>query len=321
MFIDELKIYARAGKGGDGIVRWRHEKFREFMGPSGGDGGRGADVYFRAVRDIGVLSRYINKKEFHAESGGGGMKNSMHGENGEALIIDVPVGSIITKLKTGEKLELIKEGEEIFVLRGGRGGFGNEHFKSSTNVSPEESTQGKKGEDSEFLIELELIADIGFIGLPSAGKSSLLNELTRAKAKVGAYHFTTLEPNLGSFYDYILADIPGLIEGASEGKGLGHKFLRHIKRTKIIAHCVSFESEDMLKDYKTIRNELKKFNPELIDKKEILILTKSDLIDEKTIQKLKKQMEKINQNLVIVSVYDDKSIKDLSEYLMNLLKS
>jgi len=241
MLVDELKIYAKAGKGGDGVVRWRSERGKPKMGPAGGNGGKGGNVYIRAVRDINILSSYKNKKEFIAENGGDGMKNSMEGKDGEDLIIDLPIGSTITDLKDEKKITLLEENEQILILKGGHGGLGNERFKSSTNTTPQEFTAGKSGHESEFFIELELIADVGFIGLPSSGKSSLLNELTNTKAKVGAYPFTTLEPNLGELYSYILADIPGLIEGASEGKGLGHKFLRHIKRTKALDHCVSLE--------------------------------------------------------------------------------
>ena len=320
MLIDELKIYVRAGKGGDGVVRWRSERGKPKMGPAGGDGGNGADVYVRAVRDINILSNYIRNKKFLAENGGEGRKDSMEGKNGKDLIIDLPVGSIITNLKTNKKFEFTKENDQILILKGGKGGFGNEHFKSSRNTTPKESTLGKGGEDAEFFIELQLIADIGFIGLPSAGKSSLLNELTHAKAKIGAYPFTTLEPNLGEFYGYVLADIPGLIEGASEGKGLGYKFLRHIKRTKILAHCISFENEDIINAYKTIRGELEKFNLELVDKKEIIILTKFDLVNDKEKEEVKKEIKKINSNIIIVSVYDDDSLKKLSDYIIKTLK-
>jgi GTP-binding protein len=320
MLVDELKIYSRAGKGGDGVVRWLAEKGKPKMGPAGGNGGNGADVYIRAIRDINILSKYINKKEFLAEDGGDGMKKSMEGKDGEDLIIDLPVGSVVTNLKTEKKYELLKEGDQILILKGGRGGLGNEHFKSSRNTTPEESTPGKEGEDGDFFIELELIANVGFIGLPSAGKSSLLNELTRSRAKVGAYPFTTLEPNLGDLYGFILADIPGLIEGASEGKGLGHKFLRHIKRTGILAHCISFENEDVVGAYNTIREELRKFSPDLINKKEIIILTKFDLVDAEKQKEVKRNIEKINPDVMIVSVYDDKSIKELADYLIKILR-
>ncbi len=321
MLIDELKIYVKAGDGGDGVVRWLREKYKPLMGPAGGNGGRGGDVYVRAVRDIEILSRYTRRKEFFAERGGDGQKNSMHGKDGEDLFIDLPIGSIITNLKTNKKFEFKEEGEEILILKGGKGGLGNENFKSSRNTTPQEFTEGKDGDDADFFIELELIADVGFIGLPSAGKSTLLNELTSAKAKVGAYFFTTLEPNLGDFYKYILADIPGLIEGASEGKGLGYKFLRHIRRTKILVHCVSFENKDMVGAYKIIREELKKFDLEITKKLEIIVLTKFDLVDEKTIKQASKDLEKFNKNIVVVSAYDDNSIKKLSDYLISSLKN
>ena len=320
MLVDELKIFAKAGKGGDGVVRWRSERGKPKMGPAGGDGGNGADVAFRAVRDVNVLSNYLRKKDFFAKNGEDGMRDSRAGKNGEILFIDLPIGSVVTNLTTNKKIELLKEGEEIVVLKGGRGGLGNEHFKSSKNTTPKEFTLGKEGEESEFFIELRLIADIGFIGLPSAGKSSLLNELTRANAKIGAYPFTTLEPNLGDFYGYILADIPGLIEGASAGKGLGYKFLKHIERTKILAHCISFENEDLLESYKIIREELEKFNPELVEKKEIIILTKFDLADEKRIKEVEEAFKKINSEVQVVSIYDDVSIKKTSDYFTKILK-
>ena len=318
MLVDELKIYAKAGKGGDGVVRWRSERGKPKMGPAGGNGGKGGNVYIRAVRDINILSSYKNKKEFIAENGGDGMKNSMEGKDGEDLIIDLPIGSTITDLKDEKKITLLEENEQILILKGGHGGLGNERFKSSTNTTPQEFTAGKSGHESEFFIEL--IADVGFIGLPSSGKSSLLNELTNTKAKVGAYPFTTLEPNLGELYSYILADIPGLIEGASEGKGLGHKFLRHIKRTKALVHCVSLENEDVLDAYNTIRKELINYDEKLAEKKELVILTKSDLVDSKSLEETKKKIKKINPEVKTVSIYDDGLIKELSDYLIKILK-
>ena len=320
MLIDELKIYARAGKGGDGVVRWRSERGKPKMGPAGGNGGKGGNVYIRAVRDINILSSYKNKKEFIAENGGDGMKNSMEGKDGEDLIIDLPIGSIITDLKDEKKITLLEENEQILILKGGHGGLGNERFKSSTNTTPQEFTVGKIGHESEFFIELELIADVGFIGLPSSGKSSLLNELTNTKAKVGAYPFTTLEPNLGELYGYILADIPGLLEGASEGKGLGHKFLRHIKRTKALAHCISLENENVIEAYNIIRKELINYDEKLAAKKEVVILTKSDLVDLKSLEEAKKKIKKINPEVKVVSIYDDGLIKELSDYLIKILK-
>ena len=325
MFVDEIKIYAKAGNGGDGVVRWLHLRGKEFSGPSGGNGGNGGDVYVRAVRDLNILRNYQHKKEFEAEDGESGMKNSKYGKNGETLFIDLPIGSIVTNLKTNKKVQLLKENEEQLVLKAGRGGSGNESFKSSRNTTPKEFTTGTDGEDANFFIELEMIADAGFIGFPNIGKSTLLNELTHAKAKVMDYPFTTLEPNLGDFYGYILADIPGLIEGAAEGKGLGHKFLRHIRRTHLLIHCISLESEnspkEMVEKYKTIRGELKQYSDELVEKPEVIVLTKSDLLDEKTVAKIVTALKKVNKDVVITSAYDDATLKTFSDFLSQKLET
>jgi GTPase len=327
-FIDEIKIYAEAGRGGDGVVRWRQEKFIPKGGPAGGDGGKGGDFYVLAVRDVHKLSQYKAKKTFIASRGEDGGNKSLHGKSGEDYILELPVGSIITNLDTEERWQLTEEGEKILLLRGGYGGFGNEHFKSSINTTPRESRPGKDGEKGNFEIELELFADIGLVGLPNAGKTSLLNALTNARAKVGDYAFTTLDPNLGDFYGYIIADIPGLIEGASEGKGLGVKFLKHIKRTKMIAHLVSFEQKSMLKTYKEIRKELERYDKKLklgddglASKEEIIILTKGDMAeDEKTVQKKNKEFQKLKRPVFTISLYDDQSVKKLSDQLAKLLK-
>ncbi len=320
-FIDELKIHISAGRGGDGVVRWRHEKGIDRAGPAGGNGGKGGDVYLRAIRDISILARYKNTKEFVAEKGEAGMKKSMHGKNGADMIIDLPIGSVVTNTETREVFNLITDGETIKILNGGKGGLGNEYFKTAVHRTPEEQTDGKNPEQADFYIELELVADAGLIGLPNAGKSSLINVLTNSKSKIGAYQFTTLEPSLGDMHGYILADIPGLIEGASEGKGLGHKFLRHIKRTKTLLHCLSLENEDLVKAYKVIRNELKEYSEELTDKKEIVILTKTDLVDEKTLEKAIKKVSKLNSNVLSVTVLDDKSIKSLRDSLIKIFRT
>lgn len=320
-FIDDLTFHIKAGNGGQGVVRWRHEKDKEFAGASGGNGGNGGNVYVRAVRDFGILSKYRNTKGFESEKGEGGMRNSMHGKNGSDLIIDLPIGSIITDKKTSRQYNLINEGDKILILKGGRGGLGNEHFKSSTNITPLQFTPGKSGEEADFHIELELVADAGFVGLPNAGKSSLLNALTNAHAQVGSYAFTTLEPNLGALHGgFILADIPGLIEGASEGKGLGHKFLKHIKRTKRILHLISLEHENIIESYRTIRDELKKYGQGLDEKEETIILTKTDMIDEKEVQKAIKKLNKYNKDILTVTVLDDDSIKKLSDEIVKRLR-
>lgn len=319
-FIDELKIHISAGRGGNGVVRWRHEKGIDRAGPAGGNGGKGGDVYLRAIRDIGILARYKNTKEFVAEKGEDGMKKSMHGRNGEDLIIDVPIGSVVTNLETREKFNLIEDEKLTKILNGGKGGLGNEYFKNAVNRAPENQTDGKAAEEADFMIEVELVADAGLIGLPNAGKSSLINVLTNSKSKIGAYQFTTLEPMLGDMHGYILADIPGLIEGASEGKGLGHKFLRHIKRTKMLFHCLSLENEDIVKAYKVIRKELEDYSPELSEKDEVVILTKTDVVDEKVLEKAEKKISKLNKNVLSVTVLDDKSIKTLKDDLIKLLR-
>ncbi len=319
--IDELKIQVQSGRGGDGVVRWRQEKFIDKGGPNGGDGGYGGDVYVRAVRDVEILAKYKHKREFIAGDGAPGEGNNKHGKKGEDLTIDLPVGSLVTNETTGMQIELLKEGETQMILRGGQGGLGNEHFKSSTNVAPEKATKGKAGDSAQFSIVLSLFADIGLVGLPNAGKSSLLNGVTNAKSKIGSYQFTTLEPHLGDLYGYIIADIPGLIEGASEGRGLGTKFLKHITRTKIIAHLVSFENPDMMDAYLGIRKELEQYGKGLGEKDEVIILTKTDLVDEKTIAKAVKEFEKKTKKIVLtLSLYDDTSIKSLSDELVKILK-
>ncbi|OHA18942.1 MAG: hypothetical protein A2836_03425 [Candidatus Taylorbacteria bacterium RIFCSPHIGHO2_01_FULL_45_63] len=319
-FVDEIKLRIEAGHGGNGVVRWLHEKGKEYGGPSGGNAGKGGDIYGEAIRDVGILARYRTVKVFKAERGGDGEKNGRHGKNGEDLVIPFPLGSVITNLATRRKVELLKDGEKVLLLSGGRGGLGNKFFKSSVNVRPKEFTQGEKGEGADFQIELELIADAGLIGLPNAGKSSLLNALTNASAKVGSYKFTTLEPNLGALFGFVLADIPGLIEGASEGRGLGHKFLRHIRRTKILLHCISLEEADIAGAYKTIRDELKKYDAELAAKKEIILLTKADLFDKAAITSAKKKAEKLNKKVLVTSSTDAELIKKLSDSLVKILK-
>lgn len=316
-FIDELTIRARSGSGGNGVVRWLHLKGVEFAGPSGGNGGSGGNVYFRPVRDIGILARYTGRKEFAAGRGGDGEKNSRHGKDGEDITIDVPVGSVVTNTATGETWDLTEEGKPVLALRGGRGGLGNEYFKSSTNKSPRESTSGKRGEEAVFYIELKLIVDAGFVGLPNAGKSSLMNALTGARAKVGEYPFTTLDPNLGVLYGYVLADIPGLIEGAAAGKGLGHKFLRHIARTRVLLHCISLEHEDPALPYETIRAELAEFDRSLLKKQEVVIFTKTDLVSDEVMSAREHLMRARGLDALSVTVLDDSSVKRVRDELVS----
>ncbi|MEK7581993.1 MAG: GTPase ObgE [Patescibacteria group bacterium] len=318
-FIDELKLHISAGNGGNGVTRFRHEKSKPNAGPSGGDGGRGGDVFVISSREMHSLVQYKNKKSFFAEKGGDGMKNSLHGKNGSPLTLSFPLGTVIKNLETGEEISIEKDGEKILLLKGGIGGYGNEHFKSSTNRTPKESTSGKKGQEADFFIELRLFADIGLIGFPNAGKTSFLNMLTNAKGLVGSYQFTTLEPNLGNLHGFIVADIPGLIEGASKGKGLGHAFLRHIRRTKMLAHLISLE-EDVMSAYKTVRSELNKYDKILSDKDEVVILTKKDTVDEKTLISKMKKIKKLNPKIFALSLYDDVSSKEVSDGLVKLLR-
>jgi GTP-binding protein len=323
MLVDSLKIKLSAGKGGDGVVRWRREKSIAKGGPYGGDGGKGGDVYFRAIRDVYALGKYDANVTYKAKDGEPGGNRLCEGKMGEDLIFDIPVGSIVHNLSLDITTRFDTDGEVRLMLRGGKGGYGNDHFKSSTNQTPYEFEHGATGESADFHIEVEMIAQVGIIGFPNAGKSSLLNSLTRAKAKTANYAFTTLEPNLGDFYGFILADLPGLIEGAADGKGLGHKFLKHVKRTNTLLHLISAEEEDIVASYRTIRAELIKFDKDMANKKEILVVSKSDTVDEKVLAKQIKALEKETKNtkILTLSLYDDASIKKFSEFLLTYLQS
>lgn len=324
-FVDELKIYAKAGDGGNGVIRWRQEKFIPKGGPSGGDGGRGGDVYIESVRDVSILSKYSHNPEFLAEKGEDGSRKSMHGVNGEDKVILLPIGALITNLSTGAQYELTSPGQKIKILRGGKGGFGNEHFKASTNTTPYEWTPGKKGEEAEFSIELRLFADLGLVGFPNAGKSSLIQSITNSKSKIGAYAFTTLDPHLGAFYDFVIADIPGIIEGAGEGRGLGIKFLKHISRTKTLVHLVSFENEiekegGMMEAYKTIRKELEVFDPKLLEKDEFILLTKTDMVPQKMVKDILKQFSKLKKPVIALSMFDGEQVKEFEQEILKILR-
>lgn len=321
-FVDEARLTVSAGRGGDGVVRWRQEKSKPLSGPGGGNGGSGGDVWIESVSDLSYLERYRHEHIFQAGHGKPGDNFGKTGANGDDLTLYVPNGSLVNNTETGEEFEFLEVGQRVLALKGGRGGIGNEAFKSSRNTTPRESTPGAPGETGEFHVVLRLIADIGFVGLPSVGKSTLLNALTNAKSKVAAYHFTTLDPHLGAFYEFVLADIPGLIEGASEGKGLGTKFLRHISRTKAIAHVISLDSDDLARDYAIIRKELATYDPALAQKDEVVIFSKSDEVTPEAAQeKMKSISDKTKgKRVFVVSAFDDDSIKKLSDGLVTYLR-
>ena len=320
-FIDEAVIYAESGKGGDGVIRWLRTKETAKGGPSGGDGGRGGDVILVGVRDLAALAHYRYEKKFRAEHGDAGHNELKSGKNGADIILKVPVGTLVRVIETGEEYEITKEDEPIVLFRGGYGGLGNARFKSSTNQNPFQQTPGKPGKSGQLKLTLKLIGDAGLIGLPNAGKSSLTNMLTRAKSKVGAYPFTTLEPNLGDFHGYILADIPGLIEGASAGRGLGTKFLKHIERTGILLHLVSAEQEDPVKSYREVRTELESFGHGLGEKGEVVILSKIDLVSTDIWEtKLKALIKETGREVYPVTVYDEEVLKTFSDTLSSILQ-
>ena len=320
MFVDEIEIYAKAGNGGNGVVRWRQEKFKPKGGPAGGDGGNGGDVYVRAVRDLNRLAKYTGNKSFSAENGETGMNDSCAGKNGQDFYIDIPIGSRVVDTARNRSFELTEEGQTQKILKGGSGGLGNEHFKSSTNQSPIESTAGRIGEEGTFSIEVMLMVDVGLVGVPNAGKSTLLNTLTNATSRIGAYPFTTIEPHLGALYGFIIADIPGLIEGAAEGKGLGHQFLRHITRTKMILHLVSLESKDAVSEYYTIRKELSQYDKSLEEKTEWIILTKKDLVEQAQIDDVCTALAKTGNRVFVIGQGDAESYKKLLDSLVSYLR-
>lgn len=319
MLIDDVTIKAKAGKGGDGLATFAKTLMNQ--GPTGGDGGCGGNIIVRGVNDLGALRPFKTKKSVVAGNGEGGGQNMKTGANGKDGIIIVPAGTVVHDLTHKKDYEINKAGEEVLILRGGNGGFGNFYFRSSVDTSPQRANPGLPGEEAELRLELKMIADIGFVGYPNVGKSSLLNELTRASSKVANYKFTTLEPHLGVYYELILADIPGIIEGASEGKGLGHKFLKHIERTKILFHFIASDSEDPIEDYRIIREELGKFNKELLKKEEWIILSKADEKTPEEIKKIIKGLKKKNSRVVVLSLLDDKSVEGVKKVLNEIKAS
>lgn len=326
-FLDEAKIYIESGKGGNGCVSFRREKFIEFGGPNGGDGGRGGDIIFEAVPNLNTLIDYRYQQHFKAQPGQGGMGKDRTGADGKNLVLKVPIGTqIFADDKETLLADLTENGQRIILLKGGNGGFGNAHFKSSTNQSPRHANPGQDSQSLWVWIRLKLIADVGLIGLPNAGKSTFLAAVSRARPKIADYPFTTLSPNLGlaSLYnqEMVIADIPGLIEGAHEGAGLGHRFLGHVERCKVLLHLIDGTQEDVVQAYKTIRQELKLYSEALFEKKEIVGLNKIDALTETEIKEKIKALKKVTKSpLFEVSGVTQKGVKEVLSVLFDIVKN
>lgn len=319
MLIDEVKVTIKAGNGGDGAVSFRRNAQTPKGGPDGGNGGNGGSVYFQGTQDTSALRQFQFKKKIEGEAGIPGKKSNLYGKNGQPLIIKVPIGTQVIDLSNKTSFEILNDNEQILIASGGLGGRGNNSFKTATNQTPKNAEKGTPGEEKNLSLILHIIADIGLIGLPNAGKSSILKSLTNADPKIGNYPFTTLEPNLGVLDNLVIADIPGLIEGASLGKGLGVGFLKHIEKTKMIVHCISLENDNLLKAYLEVETELKKFNPSLLSKTKLIVLTKSDLFDKVTIEKKKKTLGKKGIDVINISIFDPGNIQYLKEKILNFL--
>ena len=323
-FIDYVKIHCASGHGGAGSSHLHRAKYIAKGGPDGGDGGRGGHIILRANPQFWTLIHLKYRKNVQAENGGRGGAALMHGKNGEDIILEVPLGTVVKDAETEEMLmELVEPGEEKILCRGGKGGWGNDHFKTPTQQTPRYAQPGEEGQEGWFILELKLLADVGLVGFPNAGKSTLLSAITAAKPKIASYAFTTLEPNLGivSYYDgrsFVMADIPGIIEGAHEGKGIGIRFLRHIERNSVLLFMVSAEEDDIAAGYRTLLHELEQFNPELLVKERVLAITKCDLIDPEIEQELLPQLPEGIPHVFISSVSGE-GLKELKEELWKAL--
>lgn len=324
MFCDELKIKVTAGKGGDGCVSFRREKYVPMGGPNGGNGGRGGSIIIKVNMNLNTLSHLVNSKSYKAEGGVNGRGKNMYGKNAEDLTLEVPQGTVIFNEDKSEVLaDLNKEGEQIVIAKGGKGGMGNAMFVSSTHQAPRFAENGEPGEIKNIVLELKLVADVGLIGLPSAGKSTLISVISNARPKIAAYHFTTLTPNLGvvnmskfggSIKDsFVAADIPGLIEGASKGKGLGHQFLKHITRTKLLVHLIDGYLDNIGENFKTINKELKNFSKALAKKEQIIVINKIDLLDKEKLDERVKELKSVHKKskIFLISALTKEGIKPL----------
>ena len=321
-FLDQVKIYIKAGDGGSGSPSFRREKFIEFGGPDGGDGGKGGSIILKSERNLNTLIDFRYQQHFKAKRGGDGKGKNQTGRGGENLYLKVPIGTQVFEEDNKTLIfDFKEENEEYVVAVGGKGGFGNTRFKSSTNRAPKKFTKGTKGEDYWIWLQLKTIADVGIIGLPNAGKSSLLAAITSATPKIANYKFTTLNPNLGvAVYDdkeITLADIPGLIEGAHEGVGLGIKFLKHIERCKSLLHMIDITEDDLKKSYSQVRKELKNYSKDLLKKDEIVVLNKIDLLDDKEVKKIKDNfLKKYKVKLTTLSTFNKKSISEIKSKII-----
>lgn len=327
-FVDYVKIFCRSGKGGGGSAHFRREKFVEFGGPDGGDGGRGGHVILRGNSQYWTLIHLKYKRHIFAENGEYGSGARMKGKDGADSIIEVPLGTVAKDAETGEVLcEITADGEEQILLSGGRGGLGNDHFKTATNQAPRYAQPGEPEKEGWFILELKVLADVGLVGFPNAGKSTLLSVVSAAKPKIANYAFTTLEPNLGivTYHDhksFVMADIPGIIEGAHEGKGLGTRFLRHIERNSVLLFMIPADSKSIPEEYRILLNELKQYNPELLDKERVLAITKADMLDGELEEALRGEIDAdgtVNIPYTFISAVTGKGIPQLKELLWKTL--
>jgi GTP-binding protein len=324
-FVDYIRIFAKSGKGGAGSVHLHREKYIAKGGPDGGDGGRGGHIILEGDKQLWTLFHLKFRQHYKAGHGGSGGKQESTGKDGEDVIIKVPLGTIVKDIENNETIfEISEHGEQQILLEGGKGGRGNSHFKSATNQTPRYAQPGMPSIEESFRLELKLLADVGLVGFPNAGKSTLLSVLTKAKPKIADYPFTTLKPNLGivpyrDHKSFVMADIPGIIEGAAEGKGLGHHFLRHIERNSILLFMIPADSMDITKDYNILKNELQKHNPELLDKESILAITKSDMLDDELLEEMKEELPKGVSSIFISSVAQT-GLSELKDKLWELLQ-
>jgi GTP-binding protein len=320
MLVDNVTLLVKAGNGGNGSASLLHNGLTFKGGPDGGNGGNGGNIYIQGSTNITDLREFRFKKKIIAEDGIAGGRQKLFGKNAPHLTIHVPLGTSVTDIDSGKVYEIIDTKRSLLIASGGSGGRGNNEFKSATNQTPTYAEYGKAGQEKKLFLELKLIAEIGLIGLPNAGKSSLLSVLTNATPKIANYPFTTLEPNIGMLGTHPIADIPGLIEGAAQGKGLGAKFLKHIEKTKILIHCIELTEKNAEERYETVRKEFAQFNQSLLEKPEIILLTKTDLVDEKTVKKFKSIFEKKGKQVLTCSLYNQESIESLKQTLELLIK-